>query len=107
VEPLLLDKALPALAAELSALLEKAGENDLAMQVPQLRVVDRCRCGDEFCATVYTASRPIGCWGAGYENIELEPAQGFFILDLVDGRIVCVEVLYRNGIRDEVQRVFP
>ena len=102
-----MENALPALAAELRALLEKAGEDELAMQVPQLPVVDRCRCGDEFCATVYTASRPVGGWGAGHQNIELEPAEGFFILDLVDGRIVCIEVLYRNGIRDEVLRVLP
>jgi hypothetical protein len=36
MEPSLLEKALPALAAELCALLQKAGEDDLAMQVPQL-----------------------------------------------------------------------
>ena len=107
MEPLLLEQALPALAAELFALLERAGQGDLAAQVPQLRLVDRCRCNDEFCATVYTAPRPLGARGAGHQNVELEPAEGYFILDLVDRRIVCIEVLYRQEIRDEVLRVLP
>ena len=91
MEPLLLEQPLPALPVELSALLERAGQSDLVLQVPQLRLVDRCRCEDEFCATVYTASRPPEALGAGHENIELEPAAGYFILDLVDRRIVCIE----------------
>lgn len=107
MEPLLLQQALPALAAELSSLLERAGQSDLAEQVAQLRLVDRCRCEDEFCATIYTAPRPRGAWGAGHQNVALEPAEGYVVLDLLDRKIVCIEVLYRKPIRDEVLRVLP
>jgi hypothetical protein len=37
---------LPSLALELEQLFKKQGEPELAAQVPQLAVVDRCRCGD-------------------------------------------------------------
>jgi hypothetical protein len=56
---------------------------------------------------LHSSSRPLGAWGAGHQNVELEPAEGYFILDLVDRRIVCIEVLYRQEIRDEVLRVLP
>ena len=42
----------PALASELSELLNRAGEEELAGTVAGLNVLDRCRCGDDFCATM-------------------------------------------------------
>jgi hypothetical protein len=57
IRPLLKD-VLGDFAHELTALLTDDGEADLATQVPHLRLFGRCRCGDEFCATVYTAPRP-------------------------------------------------
>jgi hypothetical protein len=42
---------LPTLAAELQELLTKAGRTELASQVPGLKIADRCRCGDYFCAS--------------------------------------------------------
>jgi len=41
----------PAFAVELEMLLRDAGEPELAEQVGDLVVLDRCRCGDEFCST--------------------------------------------------------
>jgi uncharacterized protein YegJ (DUF2314 family) len=51
--PLLID-ALPELAQELEALLGKDGEPELATQIRQVRIIDRCRCGCASCATFYT-----------------------------------------------------
>ncbi|HZU42947.1 MAG TPA: hypothetical protein VE994_09770 [Terriglobales bacterium] len=51
---LLLANTLPAFAAELQRLLTEAAEPELAAQVPGLAILDRCRCGDDFCATFYT-----------------------------------------------------
>jgi hypothetical protein len=74
-EPLLTE-AIPELAVELTTLLEQAGEPDLAAQVPALRLVDRCRCGDDFCATIYTVAPPRDGWGPGHENVALDEAEG-------------------------------
>jgi hypothetical protein len=103
----LLAEAIPELAVELTALLEEAGEADLAIQVSELRLVDRCRCGDDFCATIYTVPPPQDAWGPGHENVVLNPAQGDLILDVVDRRITCVEVLFRDEVRNRVLALLP
>jgi hypothetical protein len=72
-----------------------------------LRIVDRCRCGDDFCASFYTQPKPKGAYGPGYRNIALTPAKGMLILDVVDGVIANVEVLYRNDIREKLLALLP
>jgi len=98
--PLRLIDVLPQLVAELEQLLTGEGESALSAQVSELNIVDRCRCGDDFCATFYTEPRPKGRYGSGHRNISLEPSKGMLILDVVGSRIACVEVLYR----DEIQK---
>lgn len=53
-----LSNVLPALAIELEQLLKNQGEAELAAQVVQLTIVDRCRCGDDFCSSFYTLPKP-------------------------------------------------
>lgn len=103
----LLQDALPDLADELTALLRSQNERDLAEQVPQLQLVDRCRCGDDFCATLYTAPKPRGAYGPNHESLSLNPSSGLLILDLVDGKIVCIEILFRDDLRNRVLQLFP
>lgn len=103
----LLAEALSQVAKELSAGLQQMGETSLLEQVPTLRVVDRCRCGDDFCATLYTAPPPKAAWGPGHENIVVDVAEGDFILDVVDRKIVCIEILYRNDIHQAVLSLLP
>jgi len=91
--PLFLSETLPALVRELERLLIEANEPDLSAQVRRLIIVDRCRCGDDFCATLYTEPRPQSSYGPNHRNIELSPSEGMIILDVVGARIVCVEVL--------------
>ena len=62
----LLQDALPDLTDELARLLRKNNENDLVKQIPRLRLVDRRRCGDDFCATLYTAPKPKGAYGPNH-----------------------------------------
>ena len=50
---MLLVEALPELAEELRELLMEASRAELASQIPTLKIVDRCRCGDYFCASLY------------------------------------------------------
>jgi hypothetical protein len=105
--PLRLIEVLPALAAELEELLATQGEHTLATQVRELNIVDRCRCGDDFCSTFYTEPRPQGSYGKGHRNVELEPADGMLILDVVKEKIVCVEVLYRDEIKRTLHAALP
>lgn len=107
VERPLLAEVFPELAAELQQRLSATGEPALAESVPRLRVVDRCRCGDDFCATLYTASRPKGAYGPSHRNIDLAPDHGMIILDVVEERIACIEVLFRDVFRGRVLEVLP
>ena len=69
--------------------------------------MDRCRCGDDFCATFYTAPKPRGAWGAKHETISLDAENGYLNVDVNNGKIVCVEVLYRDEIRNKLLRLLP
>ena len=103
----LLQDTLPDLVDELTTLLRSQNERDLAEQVPLLRLVDRCRCGDDFCATLYTVPKPKGAYGPNHESISLNPSSGHLILDLVDRKIVCIEILFREDLRSKVLQLFP
>src|SRR5271157_4380570 len=98
---------MPALASELETLLFKAEEPELATQVSGLEIVDRCRCGDDFCASFYTQPKPVGSYGPGHRNVALAPEKGRLILDVVAGRIMFVEVLYRDEIREVLSAAVP
>lgn len=98
---------LPAFAAELENLLAEQGEPGLALQVRELNIVDRCRCGDDFCATFYTQPRPKGAYGPGHRNVEVSFENGILILDVVQEKIVCVEVLYRDEIKKVLHSALP
>jgi hypothetical protein len=104
---LLLGDTLPAFATELRQLLTEKGESDLAAQVPGLTILDRCRCGDDICATFYTQPKPKGGFGSGHRNVRLMPEEGMLILDVVAGEIACVEVLDRGDVRQMLLSVLP
>src|SRR5260370_22556076 len=104
---MLLSNTLPLLADELQGLLIQDGEPELAAQVPGLNIVERCRCGDDFCATFYVLPKPEGSYGPDHRNVSLEPKEGMLILDVVAGRIACVEVLYRDDIRRKLYALLP
>jgi hypothetical protein len=104
---LLLKNAFPGLSEEIRSLLIAAGEDGLAKQVFELKIVDRCRCGDDFCATFYTQPKPHGSYGAGHECVALEPEEGMMIIDVVKGVIAGIEVLYRDEIRRDLIALMP
>ena len=95
------------LALELENLLKKRGEVELAAQVPQLKVVDRCRCGDDFCSSFYTQPKPEGSYGPGHRCLDLDAAEGMLVLDVVAGTIAHVEILNRNDIRQTLIAALP
>ena len=101
-----LNSSLPDLSRELTALLITAEEPTLAAQIESLEIVERCPCTDDFCASFYTAPRPIRPYGPNHRNVELEPDRGMIILDIVDEQIMKVEILYRDDIRSQLASVF-
>lgn len=99
-------EVLPLLSQE-QQLLKDAGEADLASQVSGLRILDRCCCGDDFCASFYTQAKPSGAYGPGHRNVILEPVKGMLILDVVDDVIAHVEILHRDDIRKTLLAAVP
>ena len=86
----------PELVAELFRLLEAEGERWLAVAVRDLRLVAECGCEDGFCQSIRTAEHPPGTpYGPAHRRVMLAPEVGDLVLDVVDERIVYVEVLYR------------
>jgi hypothetical protein len=97
----------PELSSELARLLFEQGESELAGQVSALSVVDRCRCGDDFCGMFYVLPKPKGAYGPHHRNVALAPEHGWLILDVVSDRIAAVEVLYRDAVRLRLMIEFP
>ncbi len=86
----------PVFTAELVAALHAEAEERLADQVGDLRIVEVCDCGDDFCQSFYTGPRPVGAYGEGHRNVCLDaPWPGDLVLDVIDDDIRKVEVLYR------------
>jgi hypothetical protein len=102
-----LTEILPSLAVELEQLLKNHGEGDLAVQVSRLAVVDRCRCGDEFCSSFYTQPKPEGPYGADHRCVDLDAAEGMLLVDVVEGKIAHVEILNRGDVRRNLLAVLP
>ena len=97
------------LIAELRQLLVEKGEAELASQVHALAIHDRCRCrGDICCGTFYTQPKPEGGYGPGHRNVRLLLSEGtLLILDVVNGQIMCIEVLDRQDVRRKLDAVLP
>lgn len=104
-KPPLLVEVLPAFADEIRCLLLEQGEHELAAQISTLRIVGRCRCSDDFCGTFYVRPEPRGAFSPDHRCVPLAPREGDLVLDVVHEKIAAVEVLFRNEIRDAVQKI--
>lgn len=103
-KPRLID-VLPTFAKEVEKLLMKQNEPKLAAQVASLKIVDRC--GEDFCASFHVEPKPRGAYGPGPRNVSLGSESGMIILDVVDDRIMQIEVLYRDEVRQAIQVLIP
>src|ERR1039457_5099449 len=101
-----LSAALPEFAAETHRILLRCGETALADQVDDLWIYDRCRCGMEDCATVYTAAETApgpgqrGV-GGGFEDT------GYLLIDVADDRSVCIEMLGSLELTKALTKLLP
>lgn len=90
----LVREVFPELTSELVKLLDAEGEHELAICAHDLRIVADCGCGDDSCQSFRTHPHPPGTpYGPGHRNVPLLPERGMLILDVVDDRIVYVEIL--------------
>ncbi|WP_404870603.1 hypothetical protein ACI1MP_36040 [Kitasatospora griseola] len=102
--PLLRD-VFPELVDELAALLEAEGEPELASGASELRLVAQCDCGDDFCQSLRTAPHSAGRpYGPGHRCLPLPATSGTVVLDVVDDRIMYVELIDRPPLRDARRR---
>ncbi|WP_335990350.1 hypothetical protein [Glycomyces sp. MUSA5-2] len=92
----LLREVYPDLVAELERLLEDEGERNLSILAHDLRIVAECGCGEPHCQSIRTAPHPPGePYGPGHRNVLLDPDEGMLVLDVLNERIVYVEILFR------------
>jgi hypothetical protein len=91
----LISEVLPDLVEEMVFLLQGTGAEALEQQLRSLRVESICDCGDSNCASFATAGEVKVA-----EVVELNPAEGFLIIDLNQARQICfVEVLARPDVK--------
>lgn len=96
--PLLRDLA-PVFADELTGALQAEGEAALASQVADLRVLSFCGCGDPDCASFTTRGVTERDPAQQADTIPLDQLPGMVHVDVQDGRIVYVEVMYRPELK--------
>ncbi|MFF2625257.1 hypothetical protein ACFVUN_05720 [Kitasatospora griseola] len=102
--PLLRD-VFPELVDELAALLDAEGEPELASGASELPLVAQCDCGDDFCQSLRTAPHSPGRpYGPGHRCLPLPATSGTVVLDVVDDRIMYVELIDRPPLRDVRRR---
>ncbi len=102
---MLLKDALPQVAQELAHGFHLEGRDDLAEQVAQLELVDRCRCTDDFCATFYT--QPNEPWEGKKVKRFILPMDRLLCLHTVNGVVARVELHWRPEVRDRLRELFP
>jgi hypothetical protein len=104
-----LRQILPDVVERLKHLLMEDGKLELAASVEDLQVYDRCRCGTDYCATVYSQPRPAGGYGPTHRNLVFwnPDTQHTTIIDVVDNGIACIETLDDDDSRDRLTAALP
>jgi hypothetical protein len=106
-EPKTIGELFPAFAAELQELTERLGRSDIAEQLRDLPVLSRCTCAQRNCAHFYTAAPPLGSYPTGHSNLLVPATSGLVVLDVVDSRVVAVEVLDRFDVKSVLDQYLP
>jgi hypothetical protein len=91
----LISDVLPDLIEEMVHLLQGTGAEPLEQQLRALRIESVCDCGDDNCASFATASEV-----KVDSVVELQPIEGYLILDLNAAEEICfIEVLGRADVK--------
>lgn len=94
----------PELAVEMERELRASGDVELADQVAGLRMMKSCGCGDDFCASFDTAPLPEGPSAKKRYGVPL--SNHHLIVHVLEGKIIEVEVLFRDDLRPKIREVF-
>lgn len=99
---LLLWEVAPELVVELRDYFVELGENELASQAHSLVIAELCGCGDSFCGSFHAVPRkPAGVPRRGQRE-QFAPRLTELHVDVVDGRIVYVEILYQDELKAKI-----
>ena len=91
----LISEVLPDLLEEMVFLLQGTGAEPLEQQLRALRIESICDCGDDNCASFATTAEV-----KVEDVVELNPSDGFLIIDLNQAQQICfIEVLGRPDIK--------
>src|SRR5271168_2914148 len=91
----LISEVLPDLLEEMVHLLQGTGAEPLEEQLRKLRVESICDCGDENCASFATGTEVKVA-----SVVELQPIEGYLILDLNAAEEICfIEILGRADVK--------
>jgi hypothetical protein len=102
-----IEELFPDFSSELRDLVREAGRTDLAEQIGTLPVVARCSCGQNNCAHFYTATPPSGAYPPGHKSVPLPARSGLIVLDLLNDRVVAIEVLDRPDVKKILDGFLP
>jgi hypothetical protein len=95
MSPPLISEVLPDLLEEMVFLLQGTGAEPLEQQLRSLRIQSICDCGDDNCASFATAAEV-----KVDTVVELNPSEGFLIIDLNQAQQICfIEVLGRPDVK--------
>lgn len=97
----------PGFVTELEQLVLNSAHPELSFQIRSLPVVARCLCRSKNCAHFYTEKPAATGYGTGHWTLELNPKRGLIVLDLIEYRIVSIEVLDRSDVKHILDRFFP
>src|SRR5260370_20086734 len=86
---LLVSNLLPKLAKESHADLHRIRRNDLAEEIAELRILDRCQCGSASCRTFYCRLPYTRC-GAKYSHLPLKCG---VVLGIKRGHIASLQIV--------------
>jgi len=100
-----LENVAPEFAHEIQRSLEADGLLKLAAQVGGLEIVDLCDCDQSNCSTFYTLPKPDGAYGPTHENVVIDSKTGLVVLDVVDQKIACIEVLDRADVKESLRNI--
>ena len=91
----LISEVLPDFLEEMVFLLQGTGAEPLEQQLRSLRIESICDCGDGNCASFATAAEVKVA-----EVVELNPSEGFLMIDLNQAQQICfIEVLGRPDVK--------